>query len=94
MARTLIPLLMLFLAENFTYPVLHYYQWVTDRDHFPALELFLPLLIGTGGNAGSRVSCRRRSREPPRVTHWRVRNRWRAGARIGQEGSHEGKLRG
>jgi magnesium transporter len=46
-------LVMLFLAENFTYPVLHHFQWVTDRSHFPALELFIPLLIGTGGNAGS-----------------------------------------
>jgi magnesium transporter len=44
-------LLMLFLAENFTYPVLHYFKWV-DAD-FPNLHLFIPLLIGTGGNAGS-----------------------------------------
>jgi magnesium transporter len=48
-------LLMLFIAENFTYPVLHYYQWTTEEAHFPALELFIPLLIGTGGNAGSQT---------------------------------------
>jgi magnesium transporter len=44
-------LLMLFLAENFTYPVLNYFKWVDAR--FPDLHLFIPLLIGTGGNAGS-----------------------------------------
>jgi magnesium transporter len=46
-------LVMLFVAENFTYPVLHHFQWINDKDYFPALELFIPLLIGTGGNAGS-----------------------------------------
>jgi magnesium transporter len=48
-------LLMLFIAENFTYPVLKYFQWTTDADHFPALDFFLPLLLGTGGNAGSQT---------------------------------------
>jgi magnesium transporter len=48
-------LALLFVAENLTYPVLHYFQWVTDDNHFPALELFLPLLLGTGGNAGSQT---------------------------------------
>jgi magnesium transporter len=48
-------LLMLFVAENFTYPVLKYFQWTTDDQHFPALEFFLPLLLGTGGNAGSQT---------------------------------------
>jgi magnesium transporter len=48
-------LLMLFVAENFTYPVLRYYQWTTETGKFPALELFIPLLIGTGGNAGSQT---------------------------------------
>jgi len=48
-------LLMLFLAENLTYPVVRYYQWTTDDHHFPALEFFLPLLLGTGGNAGSQT---------------------------------------
>jgi magnesium transporter len=46
-------LLMLFLAENFTYPVLRYFKWVEDKQYYPALGLFIPLLIGTGGNAGS-----------------------------------------
>ncbi len=44
---------MLFLAENFTYPVLKYFQWIEGPSRFPDLKLFLPLLIGTGGNAGS-----------------------------------------
>jgi magnesium transporter len=48
-------LLMLFVAENFTYPVLKYFSWTTDADHFPALDFFLPLLLGTGGNAGSQT---------------------------------------
>ena len=48
-------LVMLFMAENLTYPVMHYFKWVTDDNHFPSLELFLPLLIGTGGNAGSQT---------------------------------------
>jgi magnesium transporter len=46
-------LLMLFLAENFTYPVLRHYESVTDR--YPELVWFLALLIGTGGNAGSQT---------------------------------------
>jgi magnesium transporter len=46
-------LLMLLLAENFTYPVLKYFAWV--QGSFSALGLFLPLLIGTGGNAGSQT---------------------------------------
>ncbi len=48
-------LLMLFVAENLTYPVLHYYGWMTDDTHFPALDFFLPLMLGTGGNAGSQT---------------------------------------
>jgi len=48
-------LLLLFLAENFTYPVLHYFQWVTEPGRYPDLVLFMPLLIGTGGNAGSQT---------------------------------------
>ena len=39
-------LLMLFLAENFTYPVLKTFEWTTDNNHVPALEFFLPLLLG------------------------------------------------
>ncbi|HEY2157030.1 MAG TPA: magnesium transporter, partial [Isosphaeraceae bacterium] len=46
-------LLMLLLAENFTYPVLRYFDWVSER--FSSLVFFLPLLIGTGGNAGSQT---------------------------------------
>jgi magnesium transporter len=46
-------LMMLLLAENFTYPVLRYFNWVEVQ--FPSLGWFLPLLIGTGGNAGSQT---------------------------------------
>ena len=46
-------LMMLLLAENFTYPVLRYYGFVLLR--YGALINFLPLLIGTGGNAGSQT---------------------------------------
>jgi magnesium transporter len=46
-------LLMLFLAESLTGTVLRRYQWV-DRK-LPDLDLFIPLLIGTGGNAGSQT---------------------------------------
>ena len=46
---------MLFVAENLTYPVLRYYNWMTDDNHFPALDFFLPLMLGTGGNAGSQT---------------------------------------
>ena len=48
-------LLMLFIAENFTYPVLKKFEWTTDDNHVPALLFFLPLLLGTGGNAGSQT---------------------------------------
>jgi magnesium transporter len=46
-------LLMLFVAENLTYPVLHYFKFV--QTSFPSLVWFIPLLIGTGGNAGSQT---------------------------------------
>ena len=48
-------LLMLFVAENLTYPVVRYYKWMTDRDYFPVLDFFVPLMLGTGGNAGSQT---------------------------------------
>jgi magnesium transporter len=46
-------LLMLFLAESFTGNVLRYFQWVEKA--IPDLSLYVPLLIGTGGNAGSQT---------------------------------------
>ena len=46
-------LLMLFLAENFTYPVFENFKWLEDKAHYPALGFFVALMIGTGGNAGS-----------------------------------------
>lgn len=48
-------LLMLFFAENFTYPVLKHFSWLQESDYFPALGWFVALLIGTGGNAGSQT---------------------------------------
>ncbi len=48
-------LLMLFVAENLTYPVVKYYKFMTNDTHFPALEFFIPLMLGTGGNAGSQT---------------------------------------
>ncbi len=46
-------LLMLFVAESFTGSVSRYYGWVAERE--PHLQYFVPLLIGTGGNAGSQT---------------------------------------
>ena len=46
-------LLMLLLAENFTYPVLQGFDWVRRRHE--ALGFFIALMIGTGGNAGSQT---------------------------------------
>jgi magnesium transporter len=46
-------LLMLFIAENLTYPVLEYYNWTMIP--VPALNFFLALMLGTGGNAGSQT---------------------------------------
>ncbi len=48
-------LLMLFVAENLTYPVLEYYNWTMDPARIPALNFFLALMLGTGGNAGSQT---------------------------------------
>jgi magnesium transporter len=48
-------LLMLFLAGTITRFVVHSFNWVDSR--FPDLDFdaFIPLLIGTGGNAGSQT---------------------------------------
>lgn len=46
-------LLMLFLAENFTYPVFEHFKWLEGDAYYPALGFFVALMIGTGGNAGS-----------------------------------------
>lgn len=48
-------LLMLFVAENFTYPVFEHFKWLEGDSYFPALGYFVALLIGTGGNAGSQT---------------------------------------
>ncbi|MBX6311530.1 MAG: magnesium transporter [Isosphaeraceae bacterium] len=48
-------LLLLFFGGTITSLVLRHFHWVEGRLHDPAidLEVFIPLLIGTGGNAGS-----------------------------------------
>ena len=48
-------LLMLFLAGLITRFVIHAFHWVDVK--FPRIEFdaFIPLLIGTGGNAGSQT---------------------------------------
>ncbi|GIW86163.1 MAG: magnesium transporter MgtE [Isosphaeraceae bacterium] len=48
-------LLMLFVAENFTYPVFEHFKWLEGDSYFPSLGFFVALLIGTGGNAGSQT---------------------------------------
>jgi len=48
-------LLMLFFAEFLTGGVLRYFQWVNDRSITKSMPLFVPMLIGTGGNAGSQT---------------------------------------
>ena len=46
-------LLLLFLAGTITKYVSHFFKWVQLR--FPDLVDFIPLMIGTGGNAGSQT---------------------------------------
>ncbi len=48
-------LMLLFLAENFTTPVQQHFQWTYGDQQLPALALFISLLTGTGGNAGSQT---------------------------------------
>jgi magnesium transporter len=48
-------LLLLFVGGAITRYIIHLFNWVDDR--FPTIEFdtFIPLLIGTGGNAGSQA---------------------------------------
>lgn len=48
-------LLMLFLAGTITRYVVHAFNWVEGELHGIELDAFIPLLIGTGGNAGSQT---------------------------------------
>lgn len=48
-------LLMLFLAGTITRSVVHTFHWVDDSLKGVELDAFIPLLIGTGGNAGSQT---------------------------------------
>ena len=41
--------LMLFLAENLTYPVVRYFKWTTDDSHFPAARILHPAHDRHGG---------------------------------------------
>jgi magnesium transporter len=49
-------LLLLFVGGTITRYIIHVFDWVDDRFH-PGIEFdtFIPLLIGTGGNAGSQA---------------------------------------
>lgn len=49
-------LLALFVAETITGAVLRHYGQSSSNIEIPALMLFVPLLIGAGGNAGSQVT--------------------------------------
>jgi magnesium transporter len=48
-------LMLLFLAENLTTPVQQHFQWTYGDKQIPALALYISLLTGTGGNAGSQT---------------------------------------
>jgi magnesium transporter len=48
-------LLMLFLAGTITRYVVHAFHWVDNALEGVELDAFIPLLIGTGGNAGSQT---------------------------------------
>jgi magnesium transporter len=48
-------LLLLFLAGSITRWVVHYFHWVDDTVIDVDLDAFIPMLIGTGGNAGSQT---------------------------------------
>jgi len=48
-------LLMLFLAGTITRYVVNAFNWVEGELHGVELDAFIPLLIGTGGNAGSQT---------------------------------------
>jgi len=48
-------LMMLFLAGTITRQVIHYFDWVDKKIVQIDFDAFIPLLIGTGGNAGSQT---------------------------------------
>ena len=48
-------LLMLFVAGTITRDVIHAFHWVDVRFESLEFDAFIPLLIGTGGNAGSQT---------------------------------------
>ncbi len=77
-------LLMLFVAENLTYPVLHYYGWMTDETHFPALDFFCRSCSARGVTPAARrlarssagwLWARSRDATPGRVLLRRVADR-------------------
>jgi magnesium transporter len=48
-------LLLLFVAGTITRFVSHHFNWVDERFHMIDFDALVPLLIGTGGNAGSQT---------------------------------------
>ena len=48
-------LVMLFLGGSITQWVIHTFEWVKQRNPEIEFDTFIPLLIGTGGNAGSQA---------------------------------------
>jgi magnesium transporter len=48
-------LLLLFIAGTITRWVIHSFDWVDDSLRYLEFDAFIPLLIGTGGNAGSQT---------------------------------------
>jgi magnesium transporter len=51
--KRIVWLLLLFVGSTFTGSVLHHFS--SQLEHMVALSFFIPLLIGTGGNAGSQA---------------------------------------
>src|SRR5256712_10308007 len=83
-------LLLLFVAETFTGTVLRYYE--SELAAVVALSFFIPLLIGTGGNAGSQtVTTIIRSLALGEI---RLRDAWRVLAREMSTGVWLGLLDG
>jgi magnesium transporter len=48
-------LMLLFIAGTITRWVIHSFDWVDDHLRYLEFDAFIPLLIGTGGNAGSQT---------------------------------------
>lgn len=53
--RRLLPLSFLFFSGILTIAVIDYFHWLDDEFDYLRFDIFIPLLIGTGGNAGSQT---------------------------------------